>query len=173
MTFTIRPALRSDLKRIQDIYNHEVVNHLANWNDRAFDTEYFQAWFDDLRAHHFPLFVMVDEEHQHIAGYADYSTFRKIVGFKHTVEHSIFIAPEYARQGLGLKLLQHLIEHAKTQDVHVMVAAIDHENLGSIKLHEKLGFQHVGYMPQVGRKMGSWRDLVLMQLMFDFEPDDQ
>ena len=54
-----------------------------------------------------------------------------------------------------------------------MVAAIDHENLGSIKLHEKLGFQHVGYMPQVGRKMGAWRDLVLMQLMFDFEPDDQ
>lgn len=172
MSFIIRPAVRGDLKRIQDIYNQEVIHHFANWNDYPFDEQHFHKWFDHFAQHNFPLFVVEHVESQDIAGYADYSSFRTITGYRHTVEHSIFIDPQYARQGLGLKLLKYLIEYAQTQDVHVMVAAIDHENTGSIKLHEKLGFQHVGYMPQVGRKKGTWRDLVLMQLMFDFVPDD-
>ena len=172
MTFSIRPAVPSDLQRIQAIYNHEVLHQVANWNDQAFDAAHFQQWFKNLQDNHFPLFVIVDSETQQIAGYADYSSFRSIVGFKHTVEHSIFIAPEYARRGLGKTLLQHLIDHARDHAVHVMVAAIDHENIGSIKLHEKLGFEHVGYMPQVGQKFGQWRDLVLMQLNFDTAKTD-
>ena len=52
-----------------------------------------------------------------------------------------------------------------------MVAAIDHDNSGSIALHQQLGFQHCGYMPQVGRKFGQWRDLVLMQLILDPAPE--
>lgn len=173
MSFTIRPAVRSDLKRIQEIYNNEIIHHFANWNAEPFDNQHFQMWFDDFQTHNFPLFVMEHIESKDIAGYADYSFFRTNTGYRHTVEHSIFIDPQYTRQGLGLRLLEHLIQYAKTQDVHVMVAAIDHENIASVHLHEKLGFKHTGYMPRVGRKKGTWRDLILMQLMFDFEPDDQ
>lgn len=167
MTFEIRPAKIADLNRIRDIYNHEVLHQLANWNDQAFDAQHFEHWFKELQSKNFPLFVIVELDTQQIAGYADYSSFRSIVGFKQTVEHSIFIDPAYARRGLGLTLLTYLIEHARSHHVHVMVAAIDHENLASIKLHEKLGFKHTGYMPQVGQKFGQWRDLVLMQLNFD------
>lgn len=165
MHFIIRPAMPQDLIHIQKIYNHEVSHGLANWNDQPFDLEHFHHWFAQLNEQQFPLFVIEDTTQQTIAGYADYSSFRKITGFRHTVEHSVFIDPRYARLGLGIRLLEHLIAHAKTQQVHVMVAAIDHENVGSIKLHEKLGFKHTGYLPQVGQKFNQWRDLVLMQLM--------
>ena len=171
MHFKIRPATPQDLIHIQKIYNHEVSHGLANWNHQAFDLEYFHNWFAQLQQQNFPLFVIEDMTQHTIAGYADYSSFRKISGFCHTVEHSVFIDPCYARMGLGMQLLQHLIAHAKTQQVHVMVAAIDHENLGSIKLHEKLGFKHTGYLPQVGQKFNQWRDLVLMQLMLSDESD--
>ena len=63
--------------------------------------------------------------------------------------------------------LERLIEHAKQHKIHVMIAAIDHENFGSIHLHTQLGFKQTGYMPQVGQKFGQWRDLVLMQLNFE------
>ena len=72
--------------------------------------------------------------------------------------------PNYARQGLGKALMQQLIHLATQQHMHVMVAAIDSENMGSIVLHQQLGFIQTGYMPQVGQKFGKWRDLVLMQL---------
>ena len=60
--------------------------------------------------------------------------------------------------------MQQLVHLAKQQQMHIMVAAIDSENMGSIMLHEQLGFVQTGYMPQVGQKKGTWRDLVWMQL---------
>ena len=107
------------------------------------------------------------QENLKIAGYADYAAFRNFSGYRHTVEHSLYISPEYARQGLGKCLLQHLIAYAKQQGKHVMVAGIDHGNAASIALHQQFGFRQTGYMPQVGEKFGEWRDLVLMQLVLD------
>ena len=58
-----------------------------------------------------------------------------------------------------------MIEQARSDDVHVLVGAIDAANVGSISLHEKLGFRSVGLMPQVGFKFGRWLDLALYQLV--------
>lgn len=164
MSYCIRPAEFQDLQSIQTLYNHEVLNGMATWNSEAKELAHFNAWFQQLRQNHFPLFVIETEQSHEIIGFADYSTFRAITGFSNTVEHSVFIAPQYAGLGVGTKLLKHLIAHAKAQGLHIMVAAIDHENIGSIRLHEKLGFKQTGYMPEVGQKFGKWRDLVLMQL---------
>ncbi|WP_407304976.1 GNAT family N-acetyltransferase [Acinetobacter sp.] len=167
MSFQIRPAQIQDLEQILNIYNAEILNGTATWNDKEKSLEDFHHGLHNLAAQHFPLFIAEDLESKRIAGYADYSSFRQITGFKHSVEHSVFIHPEFVRQGLGKALMLKLIDHAKQHHIHVMVAAIDHGNKVSIVLHEKLGFKQTGYMPQVGQKFGQWRDLVLMQLILD------
>jgi len=60
-------------------------------------------------------------------------------------------------------LLEALVEHARTADVHVMVAAVDAANVESVVFHERLGFDVFARMPEVGRKFDRWLDLVLMQ----------
>lgn len=60
-----------------------------------------------------------------------------------------------------------LIERARSIGKHVMVAGIEAENLGSVRLHEKLGFEHVGHLRQVGTKFDRWLDLAFMQLTLD------
>lgn len=169
MHFHIRPAQAQDLIHIMNIYNQEIETGLATWNSEIKSLDAYQNWFESLHSQNFPIFVAEETESKHIAGYADYSSFRAINGYKHTVEHSVYIDPRFARQGLGKALLLSLIQHAKQQQIHVMVAAIDHENTASIQLHQNLGFQQTGYMPQVGQKFGQWRDLVLMQLVIDTE----
>ena len=166
MGFLIRPAQPQDLEHILKIYNAEILNGTATWNSTPKSIEDFQNWFKSLTEQLFPLFVAEHSETKHIAGYADYSSFRQISGFKHTVEHSVFIHPDFIGQGLGKALMLKLIEYARQNYIHVMIAAIDHENTASIHLHEQLGFKQTGYMPQVGQKFGMWRDLVLMQLNF-------
>jgi len=37
------------------------------------------------------------------------------------------------------------------------------ETTGSIRLHEKLGFTHIGVLPSVGFKFGRWVDIIMMQ----------
>jgi phosphinothricin acetyltransferase len=39
----------------------------------------------------------------------------------------------------------------------------DGSNMASIKLHEKLGFTHVGVVAAYGWKFDQWLDLVLME----------
>jgi len=64
-----------------------------------------------------------------------------------------------------------LIERARAIGKHAMVAGIEAGNLASIKLHEKLGFQQVGLLPQVGTKFGRWLDLAFLQLLLDQRTD--
>jgi phosphinothricin acetyltransferase len=44
-----------------------------------------------------------------------------------------------------------------------MIAGIDGDNTGSIRLHERLGFTHAGRLREVGYKFDRWLDLVFLQ----------
>jgi phosphinothricin acetyltransferase len=48
-----------------------------------------------------------------------------------------------------------------------MIGGIDATNAGSIALHARLGFRHVGTLPQVGFKFGRWLDLAFYQLLLE------
>lgn len=82
-----------------------------------------------------------------------------------TVEHSVYVHHLCRGAGLGRALMGLLIAEARRrEDVHVIVGAIDAANVRSIALHQALGFELVGKMPQVGFKFGRWLDLVFYQL---------
>ncbi len=171
MAFSLRAATQQDLAEILAIYNAEIATNTANWNTQPFELNYMQDFFAELKRHNFPLLVAVEDSSQQIAAYADYSFFSKNSGYIYTVEHSVFVKPEYQGQGLGKRLMLALIEHAQQQKLHMMVAAIDAENTASILLHQKLGFIQTGYLPQMGFKFGTWRDLVYMQLRLEVTTD--
>ena len=57
-----------------------------------------------------------------------------------------------------------MIRRARTLQKHMMVAGIDADNPGSIRLHESLGFRVAGHLHQVGFKFGRWLDLVFLEL---------
>jgi phosphinothricin acetyltransferase len=56
-----------------------------------------------------------------------------------------------------------LDDAARESGLHVLVAAVDGENVGAIGFYLALGFTEVGRMPQTGWKFGRWLDLVLLQ----------
>jgi phosphinothricin acetyltransferase len=67
-------------------------------------------------------------------------------------------------KGIGQALLAAIIEHCERGGWRQMVAVVGNsENLGSLRLHEKLGFRRVGVFESVGFKHGRWLDTVLMQ----------
>ncbi|KTC19712.1 MULTISPECIES: GNAT family N-acetyltransferase [Pseudomonas] len=160
----IRDAVHADLPAIRDIYNDAVLNTLAIWNEQTVDLGNRQAWFAARQAQGYPILVAVNEAGD-VLGYASFGDWRPFEGFRHTVEHSVYIRSDQRGQGLGPLLMQALIERARGCGKHVMVAAIESGNTASIRLHERLGFTLNGQMPQVGVKFGKWLDLTFMQLM--------
>src|SRR5690606_15665469 len=91
MSFVIRPAQIQDLEQILPIYNAEILYGTSTWNSTPKTIQDFQNMLSELNAQGFPLLVAEHLVSKQIAGYADYSTFRPIQGFKHTVEHSVFL----------------------------------------------------------------------------------
>jgi phosphinothricin acetyltransferase len=44
-----------------------------------------------------------------------------------------------------------------------MVAGVDAANHGSLRFHERFGFERVAHLREVGFKFGRWLDLVFLQ----------
>lgn len=163
MPHAIRDAVDADLPGILAIYNDAVQNSTAIWNETLIDLTNRRAWLAERTAAGFPVLVATNADGE-VLGYASYGTWRSIEGFRQTVEHSVYVRGDQQGKGLGKALLLVLIERARAADLHVLVAAIESENIASIRLHERLGFITTGQMPQVGRKFGRWLDLTFMQL---------
>ena len=166
MSYVIRDAVAADLPAIRDIYNDAVLNTLAIWNENTVDLDNRQQWFDARQAQGYPILVIVDDTNIAL-GYASFGDWRPFEGFRHTVEHSVYIRGDQRGKGLGPVLMAALVERARGCGKHVMVAAIESGNAASVRLHERLGFVVTGQMPQVGVKFGRWLDLTFMQLVLN------
>lgn len=163
----IRDAGPQDAAAIAAIYNHAVLHTTAIWNEATVDAENRAAWIADRQGSGLPVLVA---EAEGVTGYASYAPWRTFDGYRYTVEHSVYVAPDRHGRGIGSALLGALIGRARLDGLHVMVAAIEARNLASIRLHERHGFRPVGAMPQVGCKFGRWLDLSFLQLMLDERP---
>ncbi len=161
MDALIRPATLADLSAIAAIYNDAVLNTTAIWNDAVVDADNRRAWLEGRGKQGYP--VLVAEVAGAVAGYGSFGDFRAFDGYRHTVEHSVYVADGYRRRGIAEGLILALAAEARRLGKHVMVGGIAADNAASIALHAKLGFIETGRMPEVGTKFGRWLDLVFMQ----------
>jgi L-amino acid N-acyltransferase YncA len=164
-TATLRDATEADMADVRDIYNHAVEHTTAIWNETLVDLASRVEWLKARKARGFP--VLVAEMAGRVAGYATYGDWRAFDGYRHTVEHSVYVGMDYRGLGIGEGLMRELIARASAADIHVMIAGIEAENSASIRLHEKLGFRIAGTFSEVGIKFGRWLDLTCMELRIE------
>ncbi len=149
---------------ILDILNEAIENSTALYDYEPRSIERMVDWFKTKTAGHFPVIGAVNDQGQ-LLGFASYGTFRAWPAYKYSIEHAVYIHKDYRRQGLGLVLMQRLIDIAREQEYHTMIGGIDLNNPGSIALHTQLGFIHAGTIQQAGFKFGRWLDLGFYQLV--------
>jgi phosphinothricin acetyltransferase len=159
----IRDAALGDIAGITAIYNDAVANTTAIWNETVVDDANRVAWLQDRTKAGYPVLVAIDDD-DGVVGYASFGDWRAWDGYRHTVEHSVYVRGDQRGKGVGAALMLALIERARQCGKHVMVAGIEAENLASIRLHEKLGFEKTGHLREVGTKFGRWLDLAFLQL---------
>ncbi len=163
MSLLIRFAEHSDLPEILEIYNHAIVNTTAVYDYKPHTLAMRKKWWEGKHENNHPVLVAVQEGK--IAGFASYGSFRAWAAFKYAMEHSVYVHPLFRGQGIAKVLLQDLISEAQKRDVHSLIGGIDKDNDASLFLHDKLGFQEVGHLKEVGYKFGEWRDLIFVQLI--------
>ncbi|MFC8596943.1 GNAT family N-acetyltransferase [Isoptericola sp. NPDC057191] len=158
----LRDARDSDLDGILTIHNAAIRSSTAIWTDDEVPRDERAAWFAAQRAAGNP--VLVADHDGAVAGYATYAQWRAKAGYRHTVEDSVYVADGFQGRGLGRALMTELVARARAAGHHVMLADIEAGNAASVRLHESLGFTHVGRLPEIGTKFGRWLDLAVLAL---------
>ena len=159
---SVRDANEADLAAVCDIYAHFVATSPATFEEAAPNLATITERWRAIRALDLP--YLVAELDGGIRGYAYAAPYRARSAYRHTVEDSIYIDPDWQRHGIGSALLGRLIERCEALGYRQMVAVIgDTGNAPSISLHRRCGFEHSGTLKAVGYKFDRWVDSVLMQ----------
>ncbi len=151
---------------ILDIFNEAITSSTALYDYHPRPLASMEPWFAAKENGHFPT-IGVEDGDGTLVAVGSFGTFRAWPAYKYAVEHSVYVHKDHRGQGLGMKVLQALVEAARQRDIHAMIGGIDAQNAASIALHQRLGFRHVGTLPQVGFKFGRWLDLAFYELLLD------
>ena len=78
-------------------------------------------------------------------------------------EVSVYVTPQYSGHGVGKTLMNSLIESSEIDGLWTLQAGIFPENIGSVCLHESVGFRQIGRRERIGKMDGKWRDTLLLE----------
>jgi L-amino acid N-acyltransferase YncA len=158
----IREATADDAAAIAGIYGHHVLHGTASYDVVPPPADYHRAKIERVIAAGWPF--LVAKRGGAIAGYAYATQFRDRDAYRFTAEDSIYVHPDWMRQGVGGALLDALIDRSVALGFRSLIAVIGGAEPASIKLHASRGFREVGRLNAVGWKHERWLDSVYMQL---------
>ncbi|MGZ4688057.1 MAG: N-acetyltransferase family protein [Acidimicrobiia bacterium] len=163
MPSSLRPAARDDAEAIRGIYNVEVAGSTVTFDLVPRSLEDQVAWIEEHSGGH-PAIVAVDEVGD-IVGFGSLSPYKERPAYFTTVEDSVYVRDTHRGTGVGHQLLTELVRLAQQYGYHSIIARIVGGHDASIALHRRCGFEIVGTEREVGRKLGRWLDVVVMQRM--------
>jgi L-amino acid N-acyltransferase YncA len=162
VTAVVRDAVPADAADLLAIHNEAVRTTSAIWDEDEVELADRAAWLDRRLAAGLP--VLVAEDAGTVVGYASYGPWRERSGYRHTAENALYVLSSHHGRGLASLLMDALLERARHDDLHRLVAMIESGNTVSIDLHVRRGYRVVGRLPEVGRKFDRWLDLTILQL---------
>lgn len=125
--YEIRELVEKDLFKVVEIAKYFRYN---SWTKRVF-ADCLQAEYSG--------WVVIDKQNDDIRGF--------IVALFQENEcqlMNIGVYPDYWRRGLGKRLLQHLIDHARSHKIARISLEVRASNTSAISLYERNGFMQVG-----------------------------
>ncbi len=161
----VRPAVESDLDRINDIYNEYIVDSHVSFDLEAWTIEDRQRWWHRYADGRFP--ALVAEIDGEVVGVTYAGPYKDKAGYAGSVETTVALDSQHHGQGIGRLLLTALLESLAASGVHRAYAFVALPNEPSVALHERLGYRRVGVLDEVGYKMGEYRSTMLLEKRFE------
>ena len=153
----IRDAVAGDAESIARIYNHYIVNSTVTFEEEAVTAKEMAGRILDIQSASLPW--LVAEADGQVVAYAYASKWKGRCAYRHSVESTVYVAPEFMGRSLGSKLYEQLFTRLRDLGMHVVIGGIALPNDASVALHEKFGMVKVAQFGEVGFKFAKWIDV--------------
>lgn len=159
---TIGDAALGDAAQIAVIYAHYVLDSTATFESDPPDEAEIARRLGELTHAGYPYLVTRDDAGRIVAfGFAQ--RYGPRIGYRYSVETTIYVHPDSVGRGIGSRLLQALLTECETRGFRQAFAVIAASEPASVILHARAGFLPVGTLAGAGWKHGQWIDVFLMQ----------
>jgi L-amino acid N-acyltransferase YncA len=162
----IRNVNPEDAAQIAEIYNYYIKNTHQTFETEPLSAEEMQARIGEV-TENYP--YVIAEESGVVYGYAYATQFKMRQAYEYSAEVSIYVRAGDKQKGIGTLLYDRLFEELRQTDIHAIIAGISLPNDGSVRFHEKLGFEKVAHFKEVGYKLGRWVDVGYWELINTFD----
>lgn len=167
MNIFIRDAEVYDAIKIREIYKYYVVNTAKTLEYTIPSAEDFVERIKKIKEQ-YPYLVAVSDDN--LVGYCYASAFRPRIGYKYSVEVSIYTDKEYSHKGIGSALykeLENKLIKAGIKNMNACIVTSENDSpyldLSSLNFHQKMGFDYVGTFHKSSFKFGEWFDMTWME----------
>jgi L-amino acid N-acyltransferase YncA len=155
---TVRDAVAGDAGGICAIYNEAIAERGSTFETALRSTADFHARIDDA---HLPFLVAVAEEH--VLGWGGLAAYSSRECYAGIAEASVYVDARARGRGIGTALTEALAAAAEDRGFHKLIGKLFTDNLASIRLVERCGFDSVGLHRRHGRLDGDWRDVLVVE----------
>lgn len=157
---TIRLALPEDFAAIAAIYNQAIAHGNITMDCDEYTAATVGAVVKKLGDRGA---LLVATQTDRVIGWGIIKEYSDRAGYQVCCETSIYLDDQETGKGYGNYLQTVLINWVKTFNYHHIVAKILADNAGSIRFHQRFGFEIVGVQKEIGFLNGRWHDVVIMQ----------
>ncbi|NNE70795.1 MAG: N-acetyltransferase [Rhodothermales bacterium] len=160
----IRDAGIHDAVRIAEIYNQSIVRRDATMDTVHLGPSEPAMWMEKQGPREY---LGVVQAQDLVLGWGIIKRYHPRPGYARAAETSVYIDRDHTGQGHGSAMQTHLVEVARSLDYHHLVAKIWAGNDGSIRMHQRFGYEMVGVQREIGFVDGQWLDVAILQLILD------
>jgi L-amino acid N-acyltransferase YncA len=154
----VRDAVVGDAEGICAIYNEAIAERGSTFETVRRSPADFHPRMDDAR---FPLLVGITEEP--VLGWAGLVSYSSRECYAGIAEASVYVDARARGRGIGTTLAEALAATAEGRGFHKLIGKLFTDNLASIRLVERCGFDSVGLHRRHGRLDGDWRDVLVVE----------
>lgn len=151
--FQIGLVSPDDIPQILEIYTPFVLETTTSFETAVPSLKVFEQRVQDY-ASKAPW--LVARNGKEVLGYAYATAHRSRGAYRWNQEVTVYVHPNHRKKGIARALYKKLLELLKAMGYTKAFAIITLPNEASIGFHSALGFEHIGDMPDVGFKFGSW-----------------
>jgi acetyltransferase len=133
----LRPMGKDDRPHLDDLYAPIGEDDMRYFRENVKDAAILQKWCDDLDyGHILPMLALVKDR---AVGSGSLHFFQGPK--RHIGEVRLFLAKDYRKRGLGMKIIRVLIEFARKQGLSTLVAEVIADKTKVVRAFEQMGFE--------------------------------